>query len=240
MDVVCNDCQSKFRIPDEKIPSGKAASFACPKCKSRITVDLNDKRDDAGQVTAGDENKDVLKDVLYGSDSGRFDAEKDLLNIVYQYDASEKSFDFVETEGKTALICESDSAINQPITDTLQSMAYHISNAQNARDALGMMWHHLFDLIVVDEKFDTDNPETNPVMKHLEDLNMSVRRNIYVVMISKRFRTMDQMMAFNKSVNLIINAGKIDQTEKILKRGLRDQEILYQIYKDQLAKALSM
>ena len=240
MDVVCNDCQSKFRIPDEKIPSGKAASFACPKCKSRITVDLNDKKDDAGQVTAGDENKDVLKDILYGSDSGRFDAEKDLLNIVYQYDASEKSFDFVETEGKTALICESDSAINQPITDTLQSMAYHISNAQNARDALRMMWHHLFDLIVVDEKFDTDNPETNPVMKHLEDLNMSVRRNIYVVMISKRFRTMDQMMAFNKSVNLIINADKIDQTEKILKRGLSDQKILYQIYKDQLAKVLSM
>ncbi|MEE8416985.1 MAG: hypothetical protein V3S05_11975 [Desulfobacterales bacterium] len=119
-------------------------------------------------------------------------------------------------------------------------MAYHISNAQNARDALRMMWHHLFDLIVVDENFDTDNPETNPVMKHLEDLSMSVRRNIYVVMISKKFRTMDQMMAFNKSVNLIINAGKIDQTEKILKRGLSDQKILYQVYKDQLARALSM
>lgn len=213
MDVVCNDCRSKFRIPDEKIPTEKAASFVCPKCKNRITVDLNGKRDDAGQVTADDETT---------------------------YDASEKSFDFVETEGKTALICESDSAINQPITDALQSMAYHISNAQNTRDALRMMWYHLFDLIVVDENFDTDNPETNPLMKHLEDLNMSVRRNIYVVMISKRFRTMDQMMAFNKSVNLIINAGKIDQTEQILKRGLSDQEILYQIYKDQLAKALGI
>ncbi len=213
MDVVCNDCQSKFRIPDEKIPSGKAASFACPKCKSRINVDLNNKRDDAGQVMVGDETT---------------------------YDASEKPFDFVETEGKTSLICESDSTISQPITDTLRSMAYHISNAQNARDALRMMWYHLFDIIVVDEKFDTDNHENNPVMKHLEDLNMSVRRNIYVVMISKRFRTMDQMMAFNKSVNLIINTDKIDQTEKILKRGLSDQKILYQVYKDQLARALSM
>ncbi|MDP7077988.1 MAG: hypothetical protein QGI64_06965 [Desulfobacterales bacterium] len=58
-------------------------------------------------------------------------------------------------------------------------MAYHILNAQNVRDALKMMWYRLFDLIVVDENFDTDNPETNPVMKHLEDLNMSVRRNIY-------------------------------------------------------------
>ncbi len=240
MNVVCNDCQSKFRIPDEKIPSGKAASFACPKCKSRITVDLNDKRDDAGQVTAGDGTTDALKDVLYGTDSGSFDGEKDLSEIIYQYDASEKPFDFVETERKTALICESDSAINQPVTDVLRSMAYHISNAQNARDALRMMWYHIFDLIVVDENFDTDNPETNSVMKHLENLNMSVRRNIYVVMISKRFRTMDQMMAFNKSVNLIINAGKIDQTEKILKRGLSDQKILYQVYKDQLARALSM
>ena len=240
MNVVCNDCQSKFRIPDEKIPPGKTASFACPKCKSKITVGLNDKRDDVGQVTAGDETINALKDVLYGNDSGSVDGEKDLSDIIYQYDASEKPFDFIEKERKTALICESDSTINQPITDVLRSMAYQISNAQNAREALRMMWYHLFDLIVVDENFNTDNPETNPVMKHLEDLNMSVRRNIYVVMISKRFRTMDQMMAFNKSVNLIINAGKIDQTEQVLKRGLSDQEILYQIYKDKLAKALSI
>ncbi len=51
---------------------------------------------------------------------------------------------------------------------------------------------------------------------------------------------MDQMIAFNKSVNLIIDTGKIYQTEQILKRGLSDLKILYQIYKDQLAKALSI
>ena len=238
MDILCNDCRSKFRIPDEKIPAGKAASFACPKCKSRITIDLNDKRDDAGKGTAGDENIDVLKDVLYGTDSGSFNSEKDLLDIIYQYDASEKPFDFIETERKTALICETDSALNQPITDTLRSMAYHISNANNTRDALRMMWYHLFDLIVVDENFGTNNPETNPVMKHLEGLEMSVRRNTYVVIISKRFRAMDQMMAFNKSADLIINTGKIDQTEQILKQGLSDHETLYQIYKEYLVKAL--
>ena len=240
MDVVCNDCKSKFRIPDEKIPSGKAVSFACPKCKSRINVDLNKKGDDAGKVTVGDETIDVLEDVLYGTDSGSLGDEKDLLDVVYQYDASEKPFDFVETERKTALICETNSALNQPITNALRTMAYHISNAPNARDALKMIWYHLFDLIVINEDFDTDNPEINPVLKHMEDLNMSVRRNIYVVMTSKRFRTMDQMMAFNKSVNLIINAGKIDQTEQILSRGLSDQETLYQIYKDYIAKTLSV
>ena len=239
MDVLCSDCQSKFRISDDKIPLGKSVSFSCPKCKSRITVSLGDKRDDADQVHAADETTDVLENVLYGTDSGSFDAEKDLSNIIYQYDASEKPFDFIETERKTGLICESDSEINQSITDVLRSMSYSISNAQNSRDALRMMWYHHFDLIVIDEMFDTDDPEINPVMKQLQELEMSVRRNTYVVIISKRFRTMDHMMAFNKSVNLIINAGNIDQTEQILKRGLSDQEILYQVYKDQLAKTFS-
>ena len=38
MDITCEKCQSKFKIPDEKIPAGKVVTLPCPKCKEKITV----------------------------------------------------------------------------------------------------------------------------------------------------------------------------------------------------------
>ena len=68
----------------------------------------------------------------------------------------------------------------------------------------------------------------------LERLNMAVRRNIFVIMISNRFHTMDNMMTFNKSVNLIINTENINDLDKILQRGITDNEFFYRVYRESL------
>ena len=38
MEIICNQCQSKFRIQDEKIPPDKTVTLGCPKCKNKILV----------------------------------------------------------------------------------------------------------------------------------------------------------------------------------------------------------
>ena len=43
MDITCDKCQSKFKIPDEKIPAGKEATLRCPKCKEKITIEASQK-----------------------------------------------------------------------------------------------------------------------------------------------------------------------------------------------------
>ena len=96
------------------------------------------------------------------------------------------------------------------------------------------MRYHVYDLVVVDESFDTKNPDSNGVLIYLERLGMSVRRNIFVAMISSRYRTMDNMMAFHASVNLIINIKNIEDVGKILSRGITDTELFYRIYKENL------
>jgi len=65
---------------------------------------------------------------------------------------------------------------------------------------------------------------------------MSIRRNIFVTLITNRFRTMDNMAAFNKSVNLIINLKNINEIEKILRRGVADNEVFYRVFKESLIK----
>jgi predicted Zn finger-like uncharacterized protein len=85
MEIICNNCQSKFRVPDEKIPAGKRATVACPKCKGKISL---------------------------GSPGGGSFKSTDSNN---GYNADEKPFDFIEEEGLTALVCESNPLVRKTI-----------------------------------------------------------------------------------------------------------------------------
>ena len=150
------------------------------------------------------------------------------------YDASDKPFDFIEEEGLTALLCEQNPLASKTIQNALNLMDYQITLSENARDALKRMRYHVYDLIVVNENFDTNNPDSNGVLIYLERLSMAVRRKIFVAMISSRYRTMDNMMSFNASVNLIVNIKNIEDIGKILSRGITDTEMFYSVYKETL------
>ena len=153
---------------------------------------------------------------------------------VSSYDATDKPFDFIEEEGLTALVCEPNPSVRRTITNALEVLDYQITEAESARDALKRMRYHNYDLFVINEQFDTDNPESNGILLYLERLSMTVRRNMFVALISNRFRTMDNMMALNKSVNLIINIKNIEDIGKILSRGITDNEYFYRIFKGTL------
>lgn len=140
-------------------------------------------------------------------------------------------------EGKTALVCEQQPQILKTVTDTLHLMEYQITVAENARDALKRMRYHVYDVVVVDEDFDTQTPEANGVLIYLERLAMNTRRNTYVTMISSRHRTMDNMTAFMKSVNLIVNTKNIDDFGKIISRGLTEHLAFYRVFREKFKEA---
>ena len=218
MDILCEHCKSKFKVPDEKFPPGKVASFPCPKCKQKITV--------------GAAKKPDPPDSEPQAASAPADAAP-----TEDYDASDKPFDFMEEEGLTALLCEQNPLAANTIKNALNLMDYQITVPENSRDALKRMRYHVYDLIVVNESFDTKNPESNGVLIYLERLSMAVRRKIFVAMISSRYRTMDNMMAFHASVNLIINIKNIEDIGKILSRSITDNEMFYRVYTESLKES---
>ena len=210
MEITCEHCQSKFRIPEGKIPPGKTAVLSCPKCKNKISVTAP--ADPTGNDISETESS-VHEDLA--SDN---------------YDAYEKPFDFVEEEGKTALLCESDDTMNKTLTEILDRLEYHITNAENIREALTKMRYHNYDLILADENFDSSDPDQNGVLSHIERMQMTTRRKIFVALISSRFRTMDKMMAFNKSVDVILNTENIDEAENILQRSITEKDFFYKVF----------
>lgn len=226
MDVICKECKSKFKIPEEKVPYGQVFSVACPKCKNKISIDarsdtpLSSKETppSATETKSGPE-KTIIDEVASGT-----------------YDASEKPFDFIEEGAQTALLCEPDPAIRDTIRTALENMEYHITEPDSAREVLKRMRFHIFDMVVLNERFDTPDPDTNTVLKYLDRLTMETRRNMFVTLITDRFRTNDNMAAFNKSVNLIVNIKNIDEIEKVLKRGVADYLAFYSVFKETLTK----
>lgn len=215
MDVICDQCQSRFKIPDEKLPPGATATLTCKKCNHKIQV--------KGPTKAPEE-------VPFEEIGDMFSFEEEESE---GYDSNEKPFDFVEEEGKIALVCESDPKIKEKIKTVLDVLEYHVTDVENSREALKKMRYHAYDLICIDEFFDTRDPDQNGILIYLERLNMSVRREMFVTLITNRFRTMDQMIAFQKSVNIIINKSNIDDFDKIIRRSLADNEMFYRIYKEQ-------
>ncbi|MGA6926592.1 MAG: hypothetical protein WBY88_12965, partial [Desulfosarcina sp.] len=207
-------CQGKFRIADERLPVDKTVFLKCPKCENRISV--------PPVSSANDSDGPVDNDDFFSFEEDENEG----------YDASDKPFDFVEEEGKTALLCESDPMLKKAITPVLDVLEYHVTEAKNSREALKTMRYHSYDLLVVNEYFDAKNPDANGVLIYLERLNMAVRRNLFVAMITRRFRTMDNMTAFQKSVNMVVNVDNISDFDKILRRGMADFGIFYQVYKE--------
>ena len=226
MEVICKQCQSRFKIPNEKISKGRVFSLTCPKCNNKISIDTRPAASPSPEKTQtvsakpkpGPE-KTIFDEVLSGT-----------------YDASEKPFDFVEEGVETALLCEPDPAIRAKIRMALEKMKYNTTEPKSAVEALKQMRFHVFDLVVLNELFDTQDPEKNNILKYMAQLTMDTRRNIFLALVTNHFRTMDSMMAFNKSVNIIVNVNNVDEMQKILKRSVYDNTAFYYVFKESLAK----
>ncbi|MBW1770538.1 MAG: zinc-ribbon domain-containing protein [Deltaproteobacteria bacterium] len=215
MEVQCKSCEARFKISDEKLPAGQVISLKCPKCENKIEVDTR-----GTQATASAASLQAIMDDM-ASDT---------------YDAALRPFDFLEEGVETALICEQDEAAREKIRSALQEMRYNITDAASTRDALKYMRFHNFELVVLNEGFDGGDPESNYVLKYLAQLSTRIRRDVFVILAGDGFATGDNMTAFNKSVNFVLNLEDVDELERVLKLSLADHEEFYRMLRDTMKK----
>ncbi len=242
MNITCDKCTSKYNIPDEKLPVGKTVGFTCPKCNYKIPV----KRE--ADVSVEEDINFSLDDDYDAAKSGKSpsiafdedDAEKPSIDFAEDdsiYNSNDKPFDFVEEEYETALICENDLANREKIRIALDLMEYSVTIAENTRDALKNMRYHTYDLIVLNENFDTANPDVNGILIYLNRLVMAERRSITLFLLTERYTSFDPMMAYNRSANVVVNIKDIDKIDTVLQKGLNDTDAMYKIFKEALVNA---
>ena len=242
MDVTCTSCGAKLKIPDSKLPPPQVrmVSITCPKCKSRLKVD----RDQPGGGTATQKKVEVKpdkqpapkkkEDVQKPAQTKAAEEKKQSKGPIFEYDEDVSPLEFYEEGTKLALVLDGDAKHVNEITSVLEQLGYKTVVPLSIRETMGKLLFHHFDLIMLSEGFDGLSLEENPVINYLNSLSMSVRRRIFLALLSNKFKTMDLLKALGMSANLVINPDDLVNLSLVLKKGISDNDKFYKVFMDTL------
>lgn len=220
MEIICEKCNTRLNIPDEKIPKGQQATVACPKCKNRLMLNVSSpRRKNTTPAVEGKPEPHVKK------------ADSD--NDYWDDDAS---LDFFEEGAKLALVMGNEAQQIKKLGRTIEELGYRCVLAKNTRDAISKMRLHYFNLVLLSEGFDGIDLAQSPILQHINNLSMSVRRRVFLALVADEFKTMDHMMAFAMSANMVINGGDLDRLTSIMQHAISDNEKFYKVFMDTMVE----
>jgi CheY-like chemotaxis protein len=142
-----------------------------------------------------------------------------------------------EVNQRLALVCVDDLDRKAEVSAALQELGYRIHLPASPLDAIDRMRKNPYEVVVIDETFQGATPHDNPVLMATQAMAMNVRRYMYVVLLVTQAATFDNMTAFAKSVNLVVNVNDLAQTRAILERGIADNEQFYRVFRQVLQEA---
>jgi hypothetical protein len=210
MDVTCKSCGATLKIPDEKLPTDQVVSITCPKCKGKIRIDRREP----------DNNLVSKKEAVEEAD--------------FEYEEDISPLDIFEEGTRLALVLDGDDGHIKEINSALEQLSYKSILPTSIREAMGKLRLYHFDLIILSDGFDGQDLEGSPITHYLNHLSMSLRRKTFLVLLSDKFKTMDNMMAFGKSANLVVNPDDLSKLPLILKKTISDNERFYKVFMDTL------
>jgi len=234
MEIICEGCKAKLNIPNDKLPEGRQVSVRCPRCGKKLILDTTRVRpgvSDAATASSAESGRsgDIPDPAI---EEG---VKLPQIEGTSGYDVEEDSvLNFYEEGVKLALVMNNDEQQTRKIKEALEGLGYRYVRGNNTQEAVGKMRFHRFDLIILSDYFDNVPLEESHILNHLNHLSMFVRRKIFVALIGEGLRTMDNMMAFAMSSNLVVSVNDLDKLSIILKRAVSDNEKFYKVFFDSL------
>ncbi len=128
-----------------------------------------------------------------------------------------------------ALVCIGDNDLQKKVHSVVKNIGFNAKVVDTSKEALKKLEYHIYPLILLDEAFDQNRGVTR-ILDKLNAIDMSLRRKICLVLMSRQFNTNDNMSALHTSVNCIINVDDEAYLTNFLPKVLKDHKNLYTIY----------
>lgn len=218
MQIACTQCKKPFNIPDDKIPKDQAFNVGCPACKAKIKVDQHLKKEAPAPAPA---SATPAKDTV---DAG---------SLVVQEDFSEDDeLKIYGEDDRVALLL--DTRHKDVLTRILKEKEYQIEEARSPEHAVHKIKITEYDLVVLDEMYGNQTLEENAAYQNLLEMPMTSRRKIFFILVGGKFKTLNNMQAFQHSANLVVNESDLDKLPQVLKKSLNEHEMFYKVFKESL------
>ncbi|MZH40515.1 MAG: hypothetical protein F3740_01660 [Nitrospinae bacterium] len=217
MQVVCDSCKKSMNIPDEKLPKDQAFSITCPGCKNKIKVDQHLKSNEPSTPPAPEPEEAI-----------------DTQSMVVQHEDFEDDDELVIYDENDQLALVLDEKNQSVWTEALESKDFKIQYAKSPEHAVHKMKFTHFHFIALHENYGNKTLESSPVYQTLLEMPMVTRRNIFLALLGSNFKTLNNMEAFQKSANVVINEKDLDKLGDVLKKSISDNEMFYKVFKETL------
>lgn len=142
-----------------------------------------------------------------------------------------------QPQQRLALVCEEAPERQAVIKAVLEQLGLGMYAPKTSEEAVERLRRHFFELVLVNEQFDGATPLDSPVLAAVRGMAMSMRRYIFVALLGREYKTFDNMMAFAKSVNLVVNVNDLPHLAAILRKGVIESNEFYRVYREVLAVA---
>jgi len=189
-------------VSADKVPKGQQFKATCSKCRRTIIVEPQSAA--KGSVVGVDASLSEVADAPTAIAAD--------LDVTSAYDSP---LEVLEEGARSALVC-----VDEP------------GRLRAVKEALSKLRYNQYDLVMLDEEFCGENAENNTILRYLQPMPMSTRRNIFLMLISSQVKTLDNLMAFAKSVNAVINVSDIQKVKLVLERAIADHRRFYKVYWD--------
>ncbi len=234
MQVSCTECQRGINIPDAKVPEGQAFNLTCPGCKSKFRVDQHLKGETAmdSEPTPEQQPEETASTPEKSTAVPPQKVEVSEINtsglLVEDDEHDDEELEIYEEDEMVALIL--DDANRKVWIEVLEEQGYKFQFAHSPEHAIHKMKFYNFNIVVLEETFGGVTMGSSPVYKHIIEMPMVDRRNIFVVLVGDKFRTTNNMEAFTYSVNLVFNPKEFSKLGMILKKATIENEAFYRVY----------
>ena len=146
--------------------------------------------------------------------------------------AYDSPLEVLEEGAMSALVCVDEPERLKAVREALEDLHYYSSVASSVKEALSKLRYNQYDLVMLDEVFCGETAENNTILRYMQPMPMSTRRSVFLMLISNEIRTLDNLMAYAKSVNAVINGNDVQKVKLVLERALADHRRFYKVYMD--------
>lgn len=203
MKVQCPQCGVRLEIPEERLPLGKKVILQCPKCSEKFPVQREPTSSEAERPDSSEASRKTA-----------LDAELP---------------DYEEGQNYAFVMVDSEEIRNE-LSKELNQLGYRVHFEEDFDLAVQRLKIYKFKLLVFEEIYKGLPITNSPVMEFINQLNMMIRRDMFIVIIGDRLKTLDPMLAYSMSVETVINKKDLSRFSNIVSNAMRQKQTFYKAF----------
>ena len=137
---------------------------------------------------------------------------------------------------RLVMVCEDTPERQAIIKAALDQVGLTMFPVKTTEEAVERLRREVFEVLILDEQFQGSTALDNEVLQAIQTMQMAQRRYMFVILLGREYKTFDNMMAFARSVNVVVNLNDLPHLPAILRKGLMDNNDFYRVFREMLVE----